>query len=96
MLAPAADAELYSAMAVVRAGPSAKVVVSSASVAGAAMAAPTPCAARAASSQVSDWASPPISDAPVNRTSPATNTRRRPSRSPARAPSSSSPPNVSA
>ena len=43
MLAPAAEAELYIEIARVRAAPSAKVVVSSASVDGAAIAAPMPC-----------------------------------------------------
>ena len=95
MLAPAADAELYMAMARVRAAPSVKVVVSSASVAGAAIAAPTPWSARAPSSQPSDCASPPSNDVAVKSPRPAMNTRRRPSRSPARAPSSSRPPNVS-
>ena len=63
MLPPAADAELYIAIARVRAAPSANVVVSRASVEGAAIAAPTPCSARATSSQVDDWASPPSSEA---------------------------------
>ena len=94
MLAPAAEAELYIEIARVRAAPSAKVVVSSASVDGAAIAAPMPCNARAPSSHASDCAKPPSREAPTNRLSPATKTRRRPSRSPARAPSSSRPPNV--
>ncbi len=41
-----------------------------------------------------DWASPPASDATPNRTSPDTNTRRRPSRSAARPPSRRNPANV--
>ncbi len=79
-----------------RSGPSRKLVVSSASVDGAAIAAPTPCSARAASSQAGDCASPPSIEANVNSAMPATNVRRRPRMSPARAPSSSSPPKLSA
>ena len=75
--------------------PSRNVVVSSASVDGAAIAAPTPCTARAPSSQAADGASPPASDAAVNSAIPITSMRRRPRRSPARAPSSKRPPNVS-
>ena len=56
--------------------------VSRASVDGAAIAAPTPCRARAASSQAADWASPPSSEATVNSAMPATKTRRRPRMSP--------------
>src|SRR3954452_6876116 len=79
-----------------RSGPSRKLVVSSASDDGAAIAAPTPCSARAPSSHAWLCANPPASDASVNSAMPKTNVRRRPRMSPMRAPSSSSPPNVSA
>ncbi len=59
------------------------------------MAAPTPCRARAATSQTADCATPTASDANVKSPTPTTNIRRRPKMSPARAPSSSSPPNAS-
>ena len=95
-LPPAPATALYQAMARVRSAPSRKVTVRSASVDGAAIAAPTPWIARAASSQPADWASPAASEAAVNRAIPATNTRRRPRMSPARAPSRSRPPKVSA
>jgi hypothetical protein len=82
------------AIALVRCGPSGKLVDSSASVEGARIAAPTPCAARAAIIHARDWARPTARDAAANTPMPTTNMRRRPARSPARAPSSSSPPNV--
>ena len=78
-----------------RSRPSAKLAVIIASTAGEAIAPPTPCAARAASSQPADCARPPASEATVNKTMPATNTRRLPRMSPARPPSSNRPPNVS-
>jgi hypothetical protein len=78
----------------VRSWPSGKDVVSSASADGAAIAAPTPCSARADSSHVEDCASPASSEANVKIPIPTTKTRRRPRMSPARAPSSSRPPNV--
>ncbi len=79
----------------VRSRPSAKLPTMSASTAGEARAPPTPCAARAASSQPAVVARPPTSDETVNRVIPAMNTRRRPRMSPARPPSSSRPPKVS-
>ncbi len=79
----------------VRSRPSAKLPTMSASTAGEASAPPTPCAARAASSQPAPVARPPASDETVNRVIPARNTRRRPRMSPARPPSSSRPPKVS-
>jgi hypothetical protein len=78
-----------------RSGPSAKLVVMSARAVGAAIAPPTPCRARAASSQPADVANPPSSEAKLNSARPKTYTRRRPRMSPARPPSSSSPPKVS-
>ena len=80
----------------VRSDPSGKFVDSSASVAGARIAAPTPCRARAPIIQAGDCARPVASEATVNSPIPKTNMRRRPSRSPARAPTSSRPPKVSA
>src|SRR5919206_353115 len=74
-----------------RSGPSRKLVVSSASVDGAAIAAPTPCSARAPRSQACVCASPPRNDATVNSATPATNVRRRPRMSPMRAPRTASP-----
>ena len=72
------------------------MVATSASAVGAIIAAPMPWTARADSSQAWEVAKPPASEAAENSTSPAMNTRRRPSRSPARPPSSSSPPKASA
>src|SRR5918999_1645541 len=69
-----------------RSPPSAKLVVIRDRAVGAAMAAPTPWRARAASSQPDDVARPPTNEAKVNTRMPATNTRRRPRMSPARAP----------
>nr|WP_281245125.1 hypothetical protein [Amycolatopsis sacchari] len=57
-------------------------------------AAPAPCTRRATSSIAPSEARPPSRLAAVNTTSPATKTRRRPSRSPARDASSSRPPKV--
>ena len=56
---------------------------------------PTPCRARAPSSQVWEVASPPSRDAAENRMMPAMRTRRRPRMSPALPPSSSRPPEAS-
>jgi hypothetical protein len=56
------------------------------------IAAPTPCANRAAISSSGPPASPDTSDEAVKTTSPARNIRRRPTRSPSRPASSSSPP----
>ena len=78
-----------------RSGPSGNVLVMTESAAGETIAAPSPCTARAAISQPGDCASPHASEATVNSTTPASSTRRRPSRSAARPPSSRQPPNVS-
>ncbi len=69
--------------------------VTSAIAAGETIAAPRPCAARAATSCHESAAMPQASDAAANTTSPMTSTRRRPSRSAARPPISMKPPNVS-
>lgn len=73
---------------------SVKVVMMIASAAGAMMAPPTPCKARAATS--SHWlpASPQRSEATVNSASPKANTLRLPNRSPALPPSKRNPPKV--
>ena len=86
----------YTPIARLRGLPSGKLVVISDSAVGATIAPPTPCRARAASSQACVVANPPSSEATENRMIPAMNTRRRPRMSPARPPSSSSPPKVSA
>ena len=77
-----------------RAAPSVKVVVRIESEAGAMIAPPSPCTARAAMSTPWLSAMPPASEATANSVSPATNTRRRPSRSAARPPSSRNPAKV--
>ena len=79
-----------------RAGPSGNVVVRSDRAAGDTIAPPTPCSARAATSNHGDRANPPARDATENRARPVTNTRRRPNRSAARPPSIKNPPNVKA
>ena len=65
------------------------------SAAGESIAAPRPCAARAANSVAASPASAEASDATVNTPRPARKTRRRPSRSAARPPSSSRLPKIS-
>jgi len=82
--------------ALFRSVPSVKVVEMIDRAVGVMIAAPAPWATRAASSAAGDQASPHSSDAAVKNTTPAMNTRRRPSRSAARPPSSSRPPKVSA
>jgi hypothetical protein len=56
---------------------------------------PMPCNARAAISISAFGASPHMTDASVNHTTPTTNTRRRPNRSPSAPPSRISPARVS-
>ena len=68
----------YTPMARLRGGPSGNVVAISDSAAGATMAPPTPCRARAPSSQASVVAKPPSSEASENRMTPAMSTRRLP------------------
>ena len=84
----------YTPIARVRGLPSGNVVLISDSAVGATIAPPTPCRARAASSQAWVVANPPSSDASENTMMPAMKTLRRPRRSPARPPSRSSPPKV--
>src|SRR4051794_29920430 len=81
--------------ALLRSEPSRNVVVTIDRAAGERSAAPRPCTARAAISQLSDCAKPPSKDASANRTRPLMKTRRRPSRSAMRPPSSRKPPKVS-
>ena len=64
-------------------------------VSGISIAAPTPCTARAATSQPIPGASAAAADPAVNTASPTVNSRRRPNRSPSVAPVSSSTANVS-
>jgi hypothetical protein len=77
-----------------RSVPSAKLVVINDSAVGAAMAAPTPWRARAASSRPDVVARPPRKEARVKTRMPAMKVRRRPRMSPARPPSSRRPPKV--
>ena len=93
---PAMLIAAYTPIARLRGGPSGKLVVTSDRAVGATIAPPTPCTARAASSQAWVVAKPPSSEATENRMIPAMKTRLRPRRSPARPPSSSRPPKVSA
>ena len=78
--------------AVLRSEPSRNVVVRIDSAAGSIIAAPRPCAMRAATSSPDVSANPPISDETPTTTVPATSTCRRPSRSAARPPSNMNPP----
>ena len=75
-----------------RSRPSWKVVVRIERAAGESMAAPSPCRLRNAISERSDQARPSSSELTVNRSSPAINIRRRPSRSASRPPSRRNPP----
>jgi hypothetical protein len=93
--APPMATAAYRASARLRLRPSGKAEITRARAAGEAIAAPTPCTARAAISQPDVVARPPASDARVKTAMPAMKVRRRPRMSPARPPSSSSPPNVS-
>ena len=76
--------------------PSENVVLMIASAAGEMNAAPRPWSARVPISQVELVARPFRSDATVKTTTPARNSRLRPSRSPARPPSRRKPPKTSA
>jgi hypothetical protein len=75
-----------------RSRPSSKVVVRIESAAGESSAAPSPCSERKAISEPSDQARPSRRELIVNRSRPATNSRRRPRRSASRPPSRSTPP----
>ncbi len=75
---PPAPTAIQVPMALVLACPSGTAAVSRVSVAGASTAAPSPCAARAASSCQPSWARPPASEAAVNRPRPTRNIRLRP------------------
>ncbi len=81
--------------ALVRSGPSLKVVVTIDSAAGETIAAPRPCSARATMRNSEDVASPARAEAPVKTITPAINRRLRPTKSAARPPSSRNPPNAS-
>ncbi|CAM5741851.1 hypothetical protein SHIRM173S_02169 [Streptomyces hirsutus] len=95
MAPPPAETAAKTPKARLRSGPSGKVVVISASEVGEAIAPPTPCSTRAASSCQGSWANPPRSEAKVNSRMPVMKTRRRPRMSPALPPRSSRPPKVS-
>ncbi|CAM5229928.1 hypothetical protein STENM327S_02459 [Streptomyces tendae] len=75
-----------------RSGPSGNRLSTRANAAAAAMAAPTPCTARAVISSAASPAKAPSSEAADSTPRPARKTRRRPSRSAARPLSRSSPP----
>ena len=92
---PMAPVEPQTPSALLRSGPSGKVVMTIDSAVGVIIAAATPCTTRAVSSAVLVPARPAPSEARANRIVPATNMRRRPSRSAARPPSSSRPPKLS-
>lgn len=81
--------------ALARAFDSVKKVLITASVAGAIMAAPTPCVTRAATRTSGAVARPPARLEAENSNSPATSIRRGPNRSAARPPSSMNPAKLS-
>ena len=82
--------------ALLRSAPAGKIARISDIAAGAIIAAPSPSAARAATSIPGERASPQASEATVNKPAPAIRIRRRPSRSASRPPSSRNPPNARA
>src|SRR5262245_16604690 len=90
--APLPEAAPQTPSARLRSRPSANVVVRMDRAAGESNAAPSPWRARKPIREPSDQARPLRSELTVKRTSPATKTRRRPSRSASRPPSSSRPP----
>jgi hypothetical protein len=96
LMPPAAAAAVQTPRARARSGPLGKVVVSSDSAAGTAIAAPSPWRARAPSSIAGALARPQASEATVNSASPMANSRRRPYRSAARPASNNKPPKHSA
>ena len=91
---PAAVIAAKTAIARWRAGPSGKVVTTSESAVGEAIAAPSPWTTRAAINSVGLPARPPASDETAKRPTPIMSIRRRRSRSPRRPPSSRKPPKV--
>ena len=93
--APAADTALQTPSALARAGPSVNVAVRMVRVAGARMAAPRPCRARALISQASLCAMPPSRLDTVKTAKPTMKILRRPKRSAARPPRSRNPAKVS-
>src|SRR5438552_2664713 len=94
--APPAAIALQIPSARLRSGPSSKVVVRSDNAAGETKAPAKPWITRAAISIPPDWLNPPNIDAPMKRTKPVTNMRRRPTTSASRPPSMRKPPKVSA
>ena len=91
--APATAPQAPSAL--LRSAPSLKIVETIESAAGEMIAAPRPCAARAAMSWPSVLANPAASEATAITPSPIMKMRRRPSRSASLPPSSRKPPKVS-
>lgn len=92
---PAPPIAAHSPSARLRSGPSVNAMVRIESIAGATIAPPSPCTARARTSIVALCASPPTSEARPKTPGPTMNTVRRPIRSAARPPSSRKPANVS-
>jgi hypothetical protein len=95
MEAPPETTKAQMPIALARSAGSVKVVMMIESAAGAMIAPPTPCNARAATSIPWEPASPHKSEANVKRVSPNMKTLRRPKRSPALPPRSRKPPKVS-
>ena len=95
MEAPPETTNAHTPIALALSAGSLKAVMMIESAAGAMMAPPTPCNARAATSTTWEPASPHESEANVKRASPNMKTRRRPNRSPALPPRSRKPPKVS-
>ncbi len=94
--APAPTARTNIAIARERCGPGAVIPISSTITLGAAIAAPTPCSARAATSTPAEGASPPATEAITKTTTPRSRARRGPIMEPAFPLSRISPPKASA
>jgi len=93
--APPAETAAHADRAWARSRAEVNAVVTTASAAGEANAAPSPCSARAAISISSFWASALSSEAVVNSAMPPRNVRLWPNRSAARPPSRRNPPKAS-
>jgi hypothetical protein len=94
--APAPTAKTNIAIARDRCGPGAVIPISSTITLGAAMAAPTPCSARAATRTPAEPANPPATEATTKTMTPRTRARRGPIMEPILPLSRIRPPNVSA
>ncbi|MNT07314.1 hypothetical protein D3C72_1420140 [compost metagenome] len=95
MLPPPAHTKPYTPIALARSAGSVNRFMMSESATADTTAPPRPCTARAATSRPCEVETPQASEASVNSTRPARNTRRWPYRSPSRPPSSRKPPKVS-